>query len=113
MRNLLILIVFSIIGWFLFTFKILDVPPGINGDEAVIGYSSTLIARTGHDSDGRFLPIFTTISWPDWKQPVTIYSTVLFFKAFGISYFNLRVVSVLFVLISGMITFFLIKEILH
>lgn len=109
-KTLIILLTFYLTSWFLFTFKILDVPPGINGDEAAVGYSSALIAKTGHDSNGKFLPIFTTVSWPDWKQPVTIYSTVLWFKLFGISYFNLRAVGVIFILLSGTIIFFLINE---
>ncbi len=111
MRNLLVLLIFCLIGWFLFTYKLTDTPPGINGDEAAIGYSSALIAKTGYDSRGKFLPVFTTVGWPDWKQPVTIYSTVLMFKLFGISYFNLKAVSALFILLSGIIIFFLIKEI--
>ena len=111
MRNFLVLITFFLVGWFLFTYKLTDVPLGINGDEAAIGYSSALIAKTGYDSNGRFLPLFTTTLWPDWKQPVTIYSTVLMFKLFGISYFNLKAVSVLFVLISGAIIYLLAEEI--
>lgn len=110
MRNLLILSIFCLVGWFLFTIKLTDVPPGINGDEAAIGYSSALISKTGFDSKGKFLPLFTTVGWPDWKQPVTIYSTVLIFKLFGVSYFNLKLVSVLFVLLSGITIFFLAKE---
>ena len=110
-RVFLIIFIFCIAGWFLFTYKLIDVPPGINGDEAAIGYSAALISKKGYDSSGKFLPLFTTISWPDWKQPVTIYSTVLMFKLFGISYFNLKAVSVLFVLVSGIIIFFLIREI--
>lgn len=111
MRSLLILSIFCLIGWFLFTVKLTDVPLGINGDEAAIGYSSALISKNGYDSRGKFLPLFTTVGWPDWKQPVTIYSTVLMFKLFGISYFNLKAVSVLFVLLSGIIIFFLVREI--
>lgn len=110
-KKLISAVFIAISLWFLFTFKLTDVPPGINGDEAAIGYSAALISKTGYDKNGRFLPLFTTVGWPDWKQPVTVYSTALIFKLFGISYFNLKAVSVLFVLISGMIIFFLAKEI--
>lgn len=110
-KKLISAVFIAISLWFLFTFKLTDVPPGINGDEAAIGYSAALISKTGYDKNGRFLPLFTTVGWPDWKQPVTIYSTALIFKLFGISYFNLKAVSVIFVLISGMIIFFLAKEI--
>ena len=110
-KTLIILLTFYLIGWFLFTYKLTDVPPGINGDEAAIGYLASLIAKTGHDSEGKFLPLFTTLSWPDWKQPITMYSTVATFKIFGTSFFNLRAVSVIFVLLGGTIIFFLAKEV--
>ena len=112
-KTVIILLTFCLAGWFLFTYKLTDVPLGINGDEAAIGYVSSLIAKTGYDSNSKFLPLFTTISWPDWKQPVTVYSTVAAFKLFGISYFNLRAVSVFFVLLSGIIIFFLTREIFN
>jgi len=110
-KTFLILCIFYLAGWFLFTYKLTDVPPGINGDEAAIGLIASSIAKTGHDPSGKFLPLFSNISWPDWKQPVTVYSTVATFKLFGTSFFNLRAVSVFFVLLSGTIIFFLAKEV--
>lgn len=108
-----ILLLLLIISWFFLTYRILVVPPGINGDEAVIGLNASLVARTGVDARGRFLPLFTVDKDSlDWKQPVTFYSTVLAFRLFGHSYFTLRVVSVVFALLSGSIIFFLIKELL-
>ena len=99
--------------WYLFTFKITEVPPGINGDEAAIGYNAALVAKTAHDQSGRFLPLFVSaFDLTDWKQPVTFYSTVLGFKIFGPSFSVLRGVSVVFVLISGILIFLLSKEIL-
>lgn len=110
-KTLVVLFVFCLLGWFLFTYKLTDVPPGINGDEAAIGFLASEIVKTGKDPEGNILPLFTKVSWPDWKQPVTIYSTVIAFKIFGTSYFNLKAVSVVFVLISGILVFFLTKEI--
>ncbi len=51
MSNVKIIFLFIILGWLLFTFKLTEVPPGINGDEATIGYNAALVART----DGVFL----------------------------------------------------------
>lgn len=112
-KTLIILIIFFLLAFFLCTYKLVDVPPGINGDEAAIGYLATLISKTGFDANGRFLPLFTNVSWPDWKQPVTIYATVLMFKLFGISFYNLRLVSVIFVLLSGVIIYFSIRELFN
>ena len=102
-----------LIGWFFLSFRILEVPPGINGDEAVIGLNAALVARTGYDVNGRFLPLFTADknSW-DWKQPITFYSEVLAFRVFGPSFFTLRAVSVVFALVSGILILFLVQELL-
>lgn len=113
-KYILILLIFTISGWFLLTFRILDVPPGINGDEAPVGLNAAAISRTGHDSEGRFLPLFTkTKNNPDWKHPITLYTTVLIFKIFGTSYFNLRITSVVFALISMLIIFCYVKELIN
>lgn len=112
-RIIIVLVVFYIFSWFLLTFRITDVPPGINGDEAAMGYNAALVDRTAYDQSGRFLPIFISAqNLTDWKQPITFYSTVLAFKIFGPSYFLLRAVSIIFILISSLIIFLLLKQIL-
>lgn len=111
-KILIFFLLFYIIAWRFFTFRIIDVPPGINGDEAAIGYNAALVSRTGHDQNGRFLPLFvSTFDLTDWKQPITFYSTVLAFKIFGTSYQMLRDVSVIIILISATLIFFLCNEI--
>lgn len=110
-KLLVFFVIFLIFGWFLFSFKITEVPPGINGDEAAIGYNAALVAKTGRDSSGRFLPLFvSTFDLTDWKQPVTFYSTVLAFKIFGTSYAMLRQVSVVLILISAVLIVLLSQE---
>ncbi len=117
MKNIIklmaVILALVIIGWFLFTFRITQVPPGINGDEADIGYSAALVSQTGHDALGRLMPLFTTALKPDdWKQPVSFYSEVLAFYLFGPSFFILRAVSVGFALAGGVLIFLLVKELL-
>lgn len=112
-KYLIFLALFLIISWSLFTYKITEVPGGINGDEAAIAYNAALVSKTGRDQNNRLLPVFvSTLDLKDWKQPVTFYTTVTAFKIFGPSYFMLRAVSVFFALISAVVIFFLIKEIL-
>jgi 4-amino-4-deoxy-L-arabinose transferase-like glycosyltransferase len=90
------------------------VPPGINGDEAAVGLNAASISKTGSDSENRFLPLFTnSVNSPDWKQPMTIYASALVFKIFGLSYLNLRLTSVAFVLFSALVIYFLIKELIN
>lgn len=113
MLRYLFLLLSSLAIFFLFSYRLTEVPPGINGDEAAIGLSAASISKTGFDTEKRFLPLFTnTINSPDWKQPVTVYSSALVFKILGISYFNLRVTSVILVIFSAFIIYFLIKEVI-
>lgn len=98
-------LIFLFVGTFLlFSHKLTSVPPGINIDESSIGYNASLIAQSLMDENGRFLPVFIlTINGSDWKQPITIYTTALLFRIFGASFYLLRLVSVIFALISSYI----------
>lgn len=108
------LLIILLFFFLLFTFRITEVPPGINGDEAAIGYNAALVAKEAHDQNGRFLPLFVSaFELTDWKQPVTFYTTVLAFKLFGPSFLLLREVSVFFVLTSALLVFLLAKDILE
>lgn len=112
-KHILPLIFILITSWLFLNFRLLEVPPGINGDEATIGYNAALVSGTGYDQNNRFLPLFVAIDQTDWKQPITFYATTLAFKLFGPSYFLLREVSVIFILVSGLLIFLLSKEILN
>lgn len=112
LKNKRVLFILSLIAIF-FSFKITQVPPGINGDEASIGYNAILISEKLHDENNRLLPIFiATLNQKDWKQPVTVYLTALLFRFFGASYFMLRFVSVIFLITTVLILVLLGKEIL-
>ncbi len=113
MKTIVYLLLFSLAAWFLFTYRLTDVPPGINGDEASLGLSTYFISKTGYDFEGRFLPLLTKIgSLPDWKHPITVYTTAIIFKIFGASLFTLRTASIIFVLVSIWIIYYLLKELI-
>lgn len=113
MHKFLILVILCLIGWFVLTFKITEVPPGINGDEAAIGLSALQVARSGKDLRGEYFPLFSTLPDSlDWKQPITFYSEVIAFKIFKPSYFTLRAVSVFFALFGGVLIFWWLKNLL-
>ncbi len=109
-QAILLILVISL-SFLLFSFKLTEVPPGINGDEAHIAYNAMLVAQTGRDQNGKFLPIFISNSeQKDWKQPITFYAEVLSLKLFGISYVVFKEVSVFFALAGGILLFLLLKE---
>lgn len=111
--RLIYIFLLLIFSFLLFTFRLTEVPPGINGDEGSIRINAMQIAETGRDSEGRFLPLFTkSKSSMDWKQPVTVYTTVLVFKLLGVSYFNLRLSSFFIAVISALSIFLLSRELM-
>lgn len=85
------------------------VPPGVNRDEAAIGYNAYSLLLTGKDEYGRFLPI-SFQSFGDWKLPVYIYETVLSVKLFGLNTIAVRLPSVLAGVVSVILAYFLVKE---
>lgn len=93
-----------------FSYKLTRVPPGINIDEASMGYNATLIDKTLRDENGRFLPVFfLTIDGKDWKMPVDTYAAALLFKIFGASFFGLRFVNVVWSVLSAFLFYLLLR----
>ncbi|RJR25690.1 hypothetical protein C4578_01130 [Candidatus Microgenomates bacterium] len=96
--------------FFLYSYKLTEVPPGINFDEASIGYNAALISDDLHDENGRLLPVFIlTLDGKDWKQPSNVYFAALIFKILGKSYFNLRLISVIYAVVSGFLFYKLLR----
>lgn len=106
--RLLLYTLMILILWIFFTYKILEVPPGITSDEAAFGYNGALLANTLHDQNGRLMPFFVLSLGSDWRQPVTQYSAAVAFKLFGTSYFNLRAISVVYMISSIILLFYLL-----
>src|SRR3989344_124320 len=109
-KKILLLIFLIIVTFILFSFRVTKVPPGINGDESGIGYNAALISKNLTDENNNFFPLFVFAKGSDWKQPVSIYTTALVFKIFGVSFWSLRVASILFVITSIIILYFLTRE---
>lgn len=105
-------IIFSLIGLLLigvlFSYRLTQVPSGLTVDEVAFGYNAALLSESLRDQNGRFLPLFVhAIDGQQWLQPPTQYFIAGFFKLFGASVFNLRVTSVVIMLISVCLLFFM------
>lgn len=84
-------------------------PPGINLDEAAIGYNAYSILKTGRDEYGQFLPLqFRSLD--DYKPPLYIYLTVPSVAIFGLNEFAVRFPSALLGVLAVIMTYFLTKE---
>lgn len=92
-----------IVSFMIFSFRILDVPPGLESDENSIAYNAVLISKTLHDENGALLPFFilTNINQDlDWKQPFLIYLSAIFFKIFGPSLLIFKLVNITVAVVS-------------
>ncbi|MEK7127671.1 MAG: glycosyltransferase family 39 protein, partial [Patescibacteria group bacterium] len=84
-------------------------PPGINLDEAAIGYNAYSILKTGRDEYGQLLPLqFRSLD--DYKPPLYIYLTVPSVAVFGLNEFSVRLPSAILGVLAVVLTFFLARE---
>lgn len=108
----LIILLFILIAAF-FSHRLLEVPRGLTSDEAAFGYNAGLLAKTGYDQNGRFLPLFVlSVEGKDWRQPVTQYYMTALFKIFGPSVFLLRFSSIIITIISVILLFYISSKLL-
>jgi len=89
-----LLIAIIIIAAVLRLYRINEIPPGVNRDEAAIGYTAYSLMTTGRDEYGKSLPL-SFESFGDWKLPLYIYTTIPFVKVFGLSELSVRLPSAL------------------
>lgn len=111
-KRKLILILIIFLGFILRLWKVDEIPPGLNRDEASIGYTSYSILKTGKDEYGTLFPL-SFKSFGDWKLPLYIYSDIFPVKLFGLSEISVRLPSVLIGTFALFIVYFLTKELLN
>jgi len=89
-------------------------PMGLTVDEAAFAYNATLLSKTAHDENGRFLPVFVlSIDGKDWRQPITQYYQTAFFKLFGASIYNLRLSNLVLVFAIGLLLYYLLSLVIN
>src|SRR3972149_5222797 len=109
MKHNLILIVVIVLAAVLRLYNLSGVPPGINRDEASIGYTAASLIQTGRDEYGRVWPL-SFESFGDWKLPLYIYSTIPFVKLFGLNELAVRLPSALAGMLTIFFAYFLVSE---
>lgn len=99
---------------FFFSFRLGNVPNGINADEVSYGYNGILLANFLHDQNNRFLPLFILGSdGVTWYPPYMQYLIAGLFKLFEPSIFMMRFPNVLLATLSALLTFYLAKLLFH
>lgn len=106
---LLLTIIFAIV---VRVFFLAECPPSLYSDEANQGYNAYSILLTGKDEHGVFLPIALR-SFGDWKPPLPTYLMIPFIYLFGLNEMSVRLPSVILGIGTIILTFFLVRKLLH
>lgn len=108
-KKIFLLILIFLLGFFVRFYHIGRVPPGLNRDEASIGYTAYSLLKTGKDEYGKSWPV-SFKSFGDWKLPLYIYTTIPFVKLFGLTDIAVRLPSVIFGSLTIFVAYFLSRE---
>lgn len=95
---------------FLRTLYLGDVPAGLHRDEAFLGYNAYSILKTGKDINGTFLPLHLESFL--YSPAGYSYFSIPFIKIFGLSPFSVRFASAFFGILTVIVIYFLVKELL-
>ena len=87
---------------------ITSIPPGLNQDEASIGYDAYAILHYGMDRNGVHLPVHL-IAWGSGQNALYAYLSMPFILLFGLTPLSVRALSLIMGLL-GMLFFYLIMK---
>jgi 4-amino-4-deoxy-L-arabinose transferase-like glycosyltransferase len=79
-RQLLAALGLAVATFLLYFHRLDGVPPYLAHDEVIYSLNAYTIATTGHDVNGRLLPLLFQVTAGYWATPVSIYTTALFLK---------------------------------
>lgn len=108
-KSFVVLFILCAIASLLRVYLVSQVPPGLNRDEAAIGYTAYSILKTGRDEYGVFLPL-SLKSFGDWKLPGLVYATIPSVGIFGLNETAVRLPSVLAGIGTVLLTFLIAQE---
>jgi 4-amino-4-deoxy-L-arabinose transferase-like glycosyltransferase len=77
------------IGFFARIYRVTDIPPSLDWDEAAVGYNAWTIIHSGMDEWGNTFPVVFK-SFEDYKNPIHFYVTALFVTVIGLSDLSIR-----------------------
>jgi 4-amino-4-deoxy-L-arabinose transferase-like glycosyltransferase len=80
-------------------------------DEVYFAIHAHAIATTGHDANGRLLPVYFEATSGSWFQPAVVYFTALFLKVMPLSETTLRLPTVVVALLDVILIYFIGRRI--
>ncbi len=107
-----VLIAIILVAFALRLYKLSVNPPSLFGDELDLGYQSYSILKTGRDYQGNFMPVqFHSIS--EWRTPLYTYTAVPTIALFGITPIGVRLPAAIFGVLSVLVMYLFVKELLN
>jgi len=107
---LILLVIFSF-SLFIRLYKLGQIPPGLNWDEASNGYRAHVLLKTGANEWGIKLPLFSK-HIGDYRAEIYPYLSIIPIKIFGLTVLATRFVSALAGGVAALFFYFLIKNLL-
>ena len=89
------------------------IPPGLVDDEANKGYDAYSLLKTGRDQWGQPWPLLAFKGFGDYRSPLYTYIALPFVKLFSLTPFAIRLPSALFGVLTVLLTYFLVHELLR
>ncbi|MCX6089278.1 MAG: glycosyltransferase family 39 protein, partial [Candidatus Atribacteria bacterium] len=86
-----------------------SIPPGLNQDEASIGYDAWALMRYGIDRNGFHNPVHF-VSWGSGQNALYAYFSMPFIAWFGLNTVSVRMINLCFGILSLLVFFVLIKK---
>ncbi|HLE49941.1 MAG: hypothetical protein UX31_C0032G0005 [Candidatus Nomurabacteria bacterium GW2011_GWA1_46_11] len=108
---LILLCLFTLLGFAIRFYKLGQAPAGLYLDEAAQGYNAYSILKTGKDEFGKSFPIVFR-SFRDFKTPVYIYLIVPLIPVFGLTPFTVRLPSFIFSVLTLPLVYYLMRKLL-
>lgn len=109
-KKLLIIIIIAVAAFLRF-YQLGQNPPSLTWDETAWGYNAYSIGISGKDEFGRFMPLDYIESFGDFKPPMYAYLDIIPVKLLGLNEFAVRFPSVLFGILTVLMTYFLVRMI--
>ncbi|MEK7565583.1 MAG: phospholipid carrier-dependent glycosyltransferase [Patescibacteria group bacterium] len=107
--TVLILASIILLAAFLRLYRLGEISPSLDWDEASLGWNAYSILKTGTDEYGKAWPV-SIRSFNDYKPPLYVYAAVPSIAIFGLNEFAVRFPSALAGILTVLLTFFLVKE---
>lgn len=107
-NNLVVILVLVGISARIFLFG--NVPPGLNQDEASMGYDAFSLLNYGMDRNGFHYPVYL-VAWGSGQSVLYAYFTMPFIYLLGLNVVSIRLVNLIFGIVSLIIFYLLVEKV--